>query len=440
MTFLLTLMVVCTSAISLPMFAKENNTSSLKVTVIGNGEVKVECNDFDYTVTENDGFIHDVKTNTDFTFTVTEKSQPLKRVTINQIEKGSDKVMKYTVKGNADIVFEFEDNLNTTVEKNEESSSQQSSEKELDKETKETNDLYDQPSSEKATDVENDNRGKLKIDKDNVNDKFVLSDEEQKIREDYARGDKQSHLEERKAIVEKINAFDYVDENYFITGSYFNDYNTLNTLVYLKASILVDTDYSFSEETQIMPMSLSNPVITSFYNSSIVTFADSIGNSVVMDGGYWKVDGHVAFCSNARQSPPKNGAKLKASVASNNTNLRKALYYGYSGPDDRLSSSLSKDKAIVVTNELASNAKSGTSFCTMHGAGYVIKDKYSWIYDLPTPPSNFKVYTADGIEYGSNSLGETQINQTMAYWILEEKGGLQIKKESANPELTNGNN
>lgn len=450
MAFLMTMLIVFTSAVDLPMFAKSNKVT-LKVSVIGDGEVKVECDDFDYTVTENDGFIHDVQANTEFTFTITEKSQAFKRVTANQreveVDKGSDIIIKRVINSNDDIVIEFEGNKNNAVT----SSNEKDTKKDIQNNADNNVEVTDKPANDEALsnekneqEISNDisSKGKLKIDQEEVNENFVLSDEEQQIRDDYLKGNKmdQKYVDARKAVVQRINAYDYVDENYFIDDKYFEDYTTLTTLVYLQASILIDPEYRFSDETQIMPMSLNDPVVTSFYNTNIVTFADKIGNSVQMDGGYWKVDGHIAFCSNAKQSPPKNGAKLKASTLSNNENLRKALYYGYNGPDDRLSDDLSNDEAIIVTNELASNAKSNTSFCTMHGAGYVIKDIYSWIYALPTPPSNFKVYTADGIDYGTNSLGDTVVNQTMAYWILEEKGSLQIKKESANPEMTDGNN
>lgn len=438
-----------TSVFTVPINAKSAKIS-MQISVIGDGEVKVECEDFDYLTTQDDGFVHDVQIGTKFTFTATEKNEKFKNIMINQNEASVNQVsdgvytLTYTALTDTAIVFKFEGNKTVTIT---EQGTNQADVKAESKQPVQGNDSSSNEdiSNEATTEVNVDlavNKGKLKINESDVNDNMTLTEEEQAIIDDYKAGNrnKEEYIEARKALVEKINAFDYVDDDYFINDNYFADYTTLMTLIYLKAGILIDPDYRFNDEPGVMPMSMTNPVVTSFYNTNIVTFTDSSGNFVQMDGGYWQVDGHVAFCSNAKQSPPKKGAKLKSATLSSNANLRKALYYGYNGPDDRLSKTLSKDEAIVVTNELASHAKSNTSFCTMHNAIYVIKDVYAWIYDLPTPPANFQVYTADGIDYGSNSLGDTVINQTMAFWMMQEKGKLQIKKESANPEMTNGNN
>ncbi len=48
-----------------------------------------------------------------------------------------------------------------------------------------------------------------------------------------------------------------------------------------------------------------------------------------------------------------------------------------------------------------------------------------------TPPSGFKVYVV------TTNGGATQ---DLAYWEFEQKGRLQISKESADPSITNGNN
>ena len=449
LTSMLLGLIAFSSMLTVPITAKSAKVS-MQISVTGDGEVKVECDDFEYLITKDDGFVHDVQMGTKLTFTATEKNEKFKNVTVNQNETDVTQVsdgvytMIYTANTDSAIVFNFAGRKVTASTENETDITESTKPTTQAQEKVNSNKVIEESTTDTSEEIDEniESKGKLIIDEADVNEKMILTEEEQSIIEDYKAGNKNKdeYIVARKAIVEKINAFDYVDDNYFINDNYFSDFTTMTTLIYLKAGILIDPDYRFNDEMQIMPMSLDSPQVTSFYNSSIVTFADSVGNSVVMDGGYWLVDGHVAFCSNAKQSPPKKGAKLKKSVLSSNANLRKALYYGYNGPDDRLSKSLSKDKAIVVTNELASNAKSGLTFCSIHGAGYVVKDHYSWIYDLPNPPSNFQVYTADGIDYGSNSLGNNIVNQTMAYWILQEKGKLQIKKESANTEMTTGNN
>lgn len=439
------------SIVTTPLSAKSNDTS-LKVSVIGDGEVKVECDDFDYLVTENDGFIHDIPMNTKFKFTITENSESFSQVTVNQqkieVVKQADGTftLDRVISKNEDIVFKFNGKKQVITDETSPSGQIEQSINTQGNETKfqsaKVEDKSDEETNDKKIDDEKTlQKGKLKL--DDVNEKFTITEEEEAIIEDYKAGNKnkEEYVEKRKALVGKINATDYVDENYFITDRYFDDYNTLTTLLYVKASILIDPDYHYEQTADdIMPMSMDTPVVTSFYNSSIVTFADGIGNSVMLDGELWYVDGHIAYCSNAKQSPPKKGAKLKTAKLSNTENLRKALYYGYLGPDDRLTATEGKDKAIVITNELASNARGNGSFCTIHGAGYVIKDVYSWIYDLPTPPETFKVYLADGTDYGNNSSGNYVVNQTLAFWIKEEKGNLEIQKFSANTDMTDGNN
>ena len=49
---------------------------------------------------------------------------------------------------------------------------------------------------------------------------------------------KEEYIQKRKEIVDKIHAWKYVDDNYFITAKFYEDYDTANLLLGLGASIL----------------------------------------------------------------------------------------------------------------------------------------------------------------------------------------------------------
>ena len=50
---------------------------------------------------------------------------------------------------------------------------------------------------------------------------------------------KEEYIQKRKEIVDKIHAWKYVDDNYFITAKFYEDYDTANLLLGLGASILI---------------------------------------------------------------------------------------------------------------------------------------------------------------------------------------------------------
>lgn len=58
---------------------------------------------------------------------------------------------------------------------------------------------------------------------------------------------KEEYIQKRKEIVDKIHAWKYVDDNYFITAKFYEDYDTANLLLGLGASILIAPDFRYSE-------------------------------------------------------------------------------------------------------------------------------------------------------------------------------------------------
>lgn len=62
------------------------------------------------------------------------------------------------------------------------------------------------------------------------------------------------------------------------------------------------------------------------------------------------------------------------------------------------------------------------------------------ILNLPSPPSDFKVYKAKCPGTGTNFQGIVTENQTLYWGQNEPKGNLTIEKSSSNPSITDNNN
>lgn len=269
-----------------------------------------------------------------------------------------------------------------------------------------------------------------------------LSQEEQEILLAYESGEKEAYFEQRKQIVERLNAYAYVDENYFVSDAYFDYFDTLDTLIYNQGAILIDPAYEYQEGSPYLSFFSDAPIVTYFWQGSIVSIQTSYG-TLTMDGGQWAVNGNRAYCGNANYAPPRLGDQMNEAVdVSNNENLRKAMYYGMQNPGDRITSSVSGNlsKAAVITNELVSYAYSNTTVAGMATNGnHMIVKEYNWIFNLPSPPSNFKIYAVSSNKTGTNWQGVTTKCQTLIYSKIVDKGTLTIEKNSTLPEVTENN-
>ncbi|MGM9948210.1 MSCRAMM family protein [Floccifex sp.] len=269
-----------------------------------------------------------------------------------------------------------------------------------------------------------------------------LSQEEQDILMAYENGNKDAYIEQRKQIVDQINAYAYVDENYFVTDAYYEYYDTLDTLIYNQGAILIDPEYEYQEGSPYLSFYADTPIVTYFWQGSIVSIQTSYG-TLTMDGGQWAVNGNIAYCGNANYAPPRLGDQMNEAVdVSSNENLRKAMYYGMQNPGDRITSSVSGNlsKAAVITNELVSYAYSNTTVAgTATNGNHMIVKEYNWIFNLPSPPSNFKIYAVSSNKTGTNWQGITTKCQTLIYSKILDKGTLTIEKASTLPEVTDNN-
>lgn len=256
---------------------------------------------------------------------------------------------------------------------------------------------------------------------------------------------KEEYIQKRKEIVDKIHAWKYVDDNYFITAKFYEDYDTANLLLGLGASILIAPDFRYSESassTYSSDRSLSSPVVTYFEEGGHTSISNGIG-SVWGTGGFWKVDGHVAFCGEAMYAPPRAGMTLNSAVEVHDDRVRKVIYYAYGYPNNQVSNTFpNRDQALLAMNEFLSAVASGTSISgSSNGQRYhVAYETLKGILNLPSPPSDFKVYKAKCPGTGVSWQGIVTQNQTLYWGQNEPKGNLTIEKSSSNPSITDNNN
>lgn len=144
--------------------------------------------------------------------------------------------------------------------------------------------------------------------------------------------------------------------------------------------------------------------------------------------GRYYVNGIHAFCAQYNKSWPTVGTAVNEIVPCTNDVLRKALYYGYNGPQNTLGTD---ERAHVLTAIAVSDANIGES-ATGASAKY---DAFYWELvnnpsKYPSPPSNFKAYLA---------ITASDAMQNLAFYEMEKNGYVTGIKYSSNPQLHNGN-
>ncbi len=144
--------------------------------------------------------------------------------------------------------------------------------------------------------------------------------------------------------------------------------------------------------------------------------------------GRYYVNGIHAFCAQYNKSWPTVGTTVNEIVPCTNDVLRKALYYGYNGPQNTLGTD---ERAHVLTAVAVSDANIGES-ATGASAKY---DAFYWELvnnpsKYPSPPRNFKAYLA---------ITASDAMQNLAFYEMEEPGYVTGIKYSSNTQLHNGN-
>lgn len=442
----------------MPTYANEQVVAepspTLNITVEGNGQVKVTENETETIVTKETPFTQSYKEGTKVTIeAIADEENVIENFTNNDVavpefvaEQNNLKIEYVTGVENSNFVVTFKEIV---------SSEEQETNEKVDTEPIEQPEAEGETTKEDSIETEEKDKTKDKVDKNSkllINDETFIpnrpvSAEEQQILNDYQNGMtmKEEYIQKRKEIVDKIHAWKYVDDNYFITAKFYEDYDTANLLLGLGASILIAPDFRYSESassTYSSDRSLSSPVVTYFEEGGHTSISNGIG-LVWGTGGFWKVDGHVAFCGEAMYAPPRAGMTLNSAVEVHDDRVRKVIYYAYGYPNNQVSNTFpNRDQALLAMNEFLSAVASGTSISgSINGQRYhVAYESLKGILNLPSPPSDFKVYKAKCPGTGVSWQGIVTQNQTLYWGQNEPKGNLTIEKSSANPSITDNNN
>lgn len=443
----------------MPAYANEQPiseplSSTLNVSVIGSGQVKVTENGNETVVTTETPFSQSCAEGTNVKIeAIATEGNVIENFTNNDVavpefvtEQNNLKIEYVTGVENSNFVVTFKEVA---------SSEEQETNEKVDTEPIEQPEAEGETTKEDSIETEEKDKTKDKVDKNSkllINDETFIpnrpvSAEEQQILNDYQNGMtmKEEYIQKRKEIVDKIHAWKYVDDNYFITAKFYEDYDTVNLLLGLGASILIAPDFRYSESapsTYSSDRSLSSPVVTYFEEGGHTSISNGIG-SVWGIGGFWKVDGHVAFCGEAMYAVPRAGMTLNSAVEVHDDRVRKVIYYAYGYPNNQISNTFpNRDQALLAMNEFLSAVASGTSISgSSNGQRYhVAYEMLKGILNLPSPPSDFKVYKAKCPGTGVSWQGIVTENQTLYWGQNEPKGNLTIEKSSSNPSITDNNN
>lgn len=307
-------------------------------------------------------------------------------------------------------------------------------------------------------DIKEETKDEVKEENEDTNKSEASNDIEKELTEEiiinkYNDGIKMEEnlIEARKKLATEKNLLDQVDENFFLTEEYLSNKSSADLMdegvLILLNSLTNDEIKEFLTETNsndefIIRQSLiesrlfKRDLISnrfSFLNTRESLVVGNRGAIIEYYNGYahtaplLSINGKQAFCVMFEMKDPSSGTIATNKRLANNDMLRKILYYGYNGPGTgSISSSWSSNQNLlmIATTQAASKANGHASYSLGN-------DFYNYVSGLTTPPSGFKVYVV------TTNGGATQ---DLAYWEFEQKGRLQISKESADPSITNRNN
>lgn len=307
-------------------------------------------------------------------------------------------------------------------------------------------------------DIKEETKDEVREENEDTNKSEISNDIEKELTEEtiinkYNDGIKMEEnlIEARKKLATEKNLLDQVDENFFLTEEYLSNKSSADLMdegvLILLNSLTNDEIKEFLTETNsndefIIRQSLiesrlfKRDLISnrfSFLNTRESLVVGNRGAITEYYNGYahtaplLSINGKQAFCVMFEMKDPSSGTIATNKRLANNDMLRKILYYGYNGPGTgSISSSWSSNQNLlmIATTQAASKANGHASYSLGN-------DFYNYVSGLETPPSGFKVYVV------TTNGGATQ---DLAYWEFEQKGRLQISKESADPSITNGNN
>lgn len=273
---------------------------------------------------------------------------------------------------------------------------------------------------------------------DAVEDTNMLSDYEMNMLHEYDKGNlnNDDFVQVRKEKAIKNNLLDFVDENYFLTEDFYYEYS--DTYLMNDGLVILDrySAHLTNEENYMMTRSAYSVI-----DHSVHRFDNANGGYIT--NGLWRLsNNNLAFCAQGLMSSPAIGDSTSAPYQVDNDSLIKALYYSYGGPGDILTSRYGQSGAIVLTDELVSNAYSGTCISKANNNGYhwnnVVGNLWNEIMSKSLP-KNYVAYMVDVDGTAINWQGVVANKQKLVYGAYEPKGSLKLKKSSSLPNISSNN-
>ncbi|WP_300960837.1 MSCRAMM family protein [Faecalibaculum rodentium] len=267
---------------------------------------------------------------------------------------------------------------------------------------------------------------------------FELTKEESNLIEAYRRGNFRAGKEMRLAMIEDYGLQDWVDADGFLLPAYFTAFGPMAAV--RGGMQILNRSVNGLQETG--RMRTVNTVTkyedhTWYYPGGYMT------------GGLWtmNIPGfglRQGFCANGMYAPPQAGTPLKEAVKKTDSMFRKALYYGYGGPDNRLAArGLNTAQQIIVTNDLVSMSNVNTSIGSSIGGGWIWRDYSGPVWEemkrWPEPPATFHAYLADTEGSGENWQGLNKSYQPLAFYVDNPRGTFRLTKTGRLPDVTQDN-
>ena len=257
---------------------------------------------------------------------------------------------------------------------------------------------------------------------------------------DSAEPETESHQSDeviqRMEIAERLGVQDYVNEEGYLTKEFWNDHDVrlLNLEDWAALFDSSDTVVTGNGKARTRSADVRVDHLVGFLNTPM-PWGGTISNSY-----FSMTNGQIAFCGNGLlaapqpDTPPTSDPTLVTSAS-----IRKVLYHGYNGPDNRLTG-YSEAQQVIMTSEFLSYANTGKSIGTEIFDGYHwnggLSALYSTIQSLPTPPSSYKVYKVEFADSSVQSWTGTYKSQPLFYGVVEpDKGNAALKKESSVPQI-----
>ncbi len=241
----------------------------------------------------------------------------------------------------------------------------------------------------------------------------------EQVQSDCQKGYEANWIYLRAALAKTLGVLDQIDQEAYLPEALFEE--NPNFLIRTPQAILL-------QKSAMQPIKRQARVATRATSENVSVVSSMLYQNISIFGNYvsnyiWILSNNQhAFCASYLSAPPKTGATASSVSAVDNAALRKALYYGFSGPGNALLE-WSTEQQIIITNDLVSLAFSNTCISQgeLNGKMWRTGLKAIWdrIQSLPDP-QNYQAYVANFPGTGLNHLDQTVPFQPLAFGRYEE--------------------